>query len=356
LSKKKLPLLPEYHEPDLFIADILDASPKSDIGSMTSPIFSLSTKKDTNVRYYESGDGKWVRIIPSVEGCATVHDRDIIIYCLSQMMAKKNAGEPFSRRMEFKAHDLLQATNRQTSGYGYELFKQALKRLASTQIETNITNGGEEIWDTFGLIDSARIVRETRDGRIQSIEITLAKWLEAAVNNSQVLTLHKDYFRLRKPLERKCYEVFRKFCGKQETWTIGIGKLQEMVGATSKPKEFKRMLKAIIASNEEHQHIPEYDFELVEKVTRNGRKQIVTENIVVNYRKDVKTHDTKSTSSLPPLKTETLEDAKIIASAKGYDVYQLEAEWRDWVTTKKITVYEHNKNFIKFVEQKEPLR
>jgi hypothetical protein len=36
----------------------------------------------------------------------------------------------------------------------------------------------------------------------------------------EVLTLHRDYFRLRKPLERRMYELARKHCGQQATWSI----------------------------------------------------------------------------------------------------------------------------------------
>ena len=37
-----------------------------------------------------------------------------------------------------------------------------------------------------------------------------------------VLTLSRDYFRLRKPLERRVYELARKHCGRQPEWRIGL--------------------------------------------------------------------------------------------------------------------------------------
>ena len=107
------------------------------------------------------------------------------------------------------------ATNRQTSGRGYELLKDALRRLQGTQIETNLRQGGKEYFKVFGLIDSAEIVRETRDGRMQDVEITLSDWVFDAIENNHVLTLNRKYFFLRKPLERRLYELARKHCGTQ---------------------------------------------------------------------------------------------------------------------------------------------
>ena len=73
------PLLPDR----CLQGDIFDAVPKADMASMEHPIFSLSTKPDTRVRKYEHNGIKIV-IKPSIDGLAMVHDRDILIYCISQ--------------------------------------------------------------------------------------------------------------------------------------------------------------------------------------------------------------------------------------------------------------------------------
>ena len=91
------PLLPDRHPtPDIFVCDIFDAAPKGDMASMEHPIFSLSTKPDLRIRRYEHGD-RYVEITPSVKGLATVHDRDILIYCISQIIAALNNGKPVSQ-------------------------------------------------------------------------------------------------------------------------------------------------------------------------------------------------------------------------------------------------------------------
>ena len=143
------PLLPDRHpQQDLFVCDIVDAVPKGDMSSMEHPIFSLSTKPDMRPRRYERSDN-WIEISPSRYGIATVHDRDVLIYCISQCMAALNEGRKVHRSMRFKAYDLLVATNRQTSGRGYELLKDALRRLQGTQIETNLRQGRKGIFQGF---------------------------------------------------------------------------------------------------------------------------------------------------------------------------------------------------------------
>jgi plasmid replication initiation protein len=165
-------LLPQRH-PDLFICDVLDAIPKDDMASMEHPIFSLATRPDTRLLRYEHKNVV-VEIAPSVRGLATIHDKDILIYCVSQVMAKKNAGQPLSQELHLNAHDLLVWTNRETSGDGYRRLKDAFERLSGTRITTNIKAGGESITEGFGLIESWRIVRESNSGRMTEIKVRLS--------------------------------------------------------------------------------------------------------------------------------------------------------------------------------------
>lgn len=315
------PLLPLRHEQDdLFVCDIFDAVPKGDTASMEHPVFSLATKPDTKIRAYESADGKsFVKVTPSVEGLATVFDRDILIYCISQVMAGLNRGREVSRTLQIRAHDMQLATNRGTDGRGYEQLRAALERLKGTTISTNITTGGEEQFDTFGLIDKASVKRKTRDGRMQLIEITLSDWVFNAIRGHEVLTLNRLYFQLRKPLERRLYELARKHCGQQKSWQISLEKLQAKTGSSSTPKEFRRMLSAIIEADHEHDHMPDYRFEL-----EGG---IVTARPKISF---TEAYAEPSPQVALFLKPETHEKARQVAP--GWDIHMLEREWRDWMT------------------------
>lgn len=320
-AKDRSPLLPDRHpQADFFVCDIFDAVPKGDMASMEHPVFSLSTKPDTRQRRYVNGD-RYIEVNPSQLGLATVHDRDILIYAISQLMAALNKGRPVSQKVRMKAYDLLTATNRQTSGSGYEGLKAALERLSGTRINTNISTAGKEIWETFGLIDQAKIVRETREGRMQEIEITLSEWVFNAIRANEVLTLHRDYFRLRKPLERRIYELARKHCGRQDQWAISLERLQNKCGSTSTLKEFKRLVQTICEDDAQHHHMPDY------AVSLEG------DNIVFRNRQTIPALGSKGPSpasaEVRPLSADTYNDARIVAP--GWDVYFLEREWRDWM-------------------------
>ena len=85
-------LLPDHHPTgDFFLCDIFDAPPKDDLGSMEHPMFSLSKNPDMNTRRYQNGD-QFIEVRPSSKGLATVFDRDVLIYCISQCISRLNQG------------------------------------------------------------------------------------------------------------------------------------------------------------------------------------------------------------------------------------------------------------------------
>ncbi len=180
-----------------------------------------------------------------------------MIYCISQLVAKMNKGEEPSRTVRLQAYDLLVATNRQTSGEGYRLMADALTRLRGTTVRTNIQTGGVEETRIFGLIEEARITRKTFDGRMLDLEITLSDWVYRSVISKNVLTLHRDYFRLRKPFERRMYELARKHCGVKDEWKIGLELLQKKCGSNSPLRVFRALVKKVCEHDADHGHFPD---------------------------------------------------------------------------------------------------
>ena len=229
------PLLPDRHPiQDFFICDVTDAIPKDDMGSMEHPIFSLATKPDVSVREYEH-KGVQITIAPSALGLATIHDKDILIYCISQLVAKMNAGLPLHKTLHLKAYDLLVSTNRNTDGRGYEQLKGALDRLSGTRIRTNIKTGDQE--DHRGLRPDRQLEDRPADGQRPddaSCGSPCRTGCSTRSSGREVLTLHRDYFRLRKPLERRIYELARKHCGKQDEWVISLELLKKKCGSASR--------------------------------------------------------------------------------------------------------------------------
>lgn len=318
---------------DFFVCDILDAAPKGDMASMEHPVFSIATKPDRNVRRYENGRN-FVEITPSVKGLATVHDRDVLIFAISQLMAAQNEGRPVNRAIRFKAFDLLTATNRATDGRGYQQLRAAMERLRGTTITTNVTTGDVEMLDGFGLIDSFRIVRETREGRMQEIEIALSDWVLNAVTAREVLTLHRNYFRLRKPLERRLYEIARKHCGQASVWKIGLAKLKSKCGSCSTDKEFRRLLATIVAEDAAHAHMPDYSLAMEEDL------------VVFRPRGGIPLREEEAFEGA--LDPDAHAEARGVAP--GWDVHYLEREWRRWCGQQEIEPKRPGKHFVSFCQ------
>ncbi len=242
---------------DFFICDMPWSWPKDDMASMEHPMFSLATRPDRRILRYEHGAAA-IEVTPSVKGLATIHDKDVLIYCVSQLMAALKAGKPTSPVLHLKAHDLLVATRRETSGDSYRRLREALERLSGTRIVTNIATGGIESTRGFGLIDAWEILRKTRNGRMVLVTVTLSDWMYRSVVSESVLTLHKDYFSLRKPLERRVYEIARKHCGRQAEWRIGLETLLKKSGSTSPRRVFRKMIRDMV----EEDGLPDYTLDL----------------------------------------------------------------------------------------------
>ena len=252
-------LLPVRHiDRDFFLADLFDYALKDDGASMEAPIFTLSTKPDLSTWKWTSKDAnRHVEVYPSVKGRATQFDKDVLIYVVSQMTEGINRGreDAKNRAVRFVVYDYLVTTNRGVGGADYKRLQGAFERLAGTRITTDIRTGSERVKEGFGIIDRWKIIdKSPTDERMIAVEVTLSEWLFNAVQAHEVLTIHPDYFRLRKPLERRLYELARKHCGQQAAWTIGLELLREKCGAHSHIRAFRSQVIDIIEADT----LPEY--------------------------------------------------------------------------------------------------
>ena len=238
-------LLPIRHRNrDFFIADIFNASPRSDMNTMEHPFFSLSKKPDLETRTYEH-NGSSISVVPSTLGMATVWDKDILIYCISQLVAGVNKGyEDLQPTLQVTAYDLLAATNRGTGGDNYRRLDLALARLAGTLIRTDLTTGGQRDRGGIHMVEKYTLT-EPADGGSAVLTITLPDWLYRAAVGKEVLAINPDYFRLRGGIERRLYELARKHCGSQRKWSVGLELLQKKTGARSPAKQFRHEIKRI---------------------------------------------------------------------------------------------------------------
>lgn len=329
-------LIPIRHpNKDFFVLDIFDCLPgfRDDRASMEHPIFSLSTKPDLRTLEYEH-NGNTIKIIPSTLGLATIHDKDILLYVVSYLRAAMRDGHEINQRVRFTAHDLLVSTNRATGGIEYKRLEDGLNRLRGTTINTNIATNGIRMREGFGLIESWKVIEKSPDnGRMIALEIKLSDWFYNSVIADELLSINRNYFRLRKPVERRLYEVGRKHCGDQERFAIGLSKLKKKIGSTSTDRKFRFMVRKIVDTDHKDKHFPDYSLHLH------------SDNLLFKLR--------RYSVTIPAFKPWVYEKAKSVAP--GLDVYALETEWREWAADKEKPSKGYPAAFIGFCKQKERL-
>jgi len=317
------PLLPVRHKPDdFFIADIFDNLPvKGDMASMEHPLFTLSKKPDMRTLCYERGNTR-VEMHPSSIGLPSIMDKDILLYCASVVMDKVNQREYPPKTIRLSLHDVLVATNRHTNNEGYKFIKRALLRLTGCMLQTNIKTGRTSQGKMFHLIESSEYLESERfEKRIIGVEITLSDWFYNSLIAKEVLTINKDYFRLRSPLERRIYEIARKHdrhIKRSKQWTISLENLRLKSGYTASLKHFKQAIKKICSSN----HVPDYSLSLGDKnMVSFTAKELVTKPPLP---------ENDELPLLPVELTHALSNADISKAKKAAGRADLYALWDDF--------------------------
>ena len=324
------PLLPVRHNKgDFFIADIFDNLPlKDDMASMEHPLFTLSQKPDMRILHYENGNAS-IEMQPSAIGLPSIMDKDILLYCASVVMAKINQGEYPPKTIRLSLHDLLVATNRHTNDRGYKFIKKALNRLTGCMLKTSIKTGKTSQGKMFHLVESAEYLESERvKGRILGVELTLSDWFYNSLIAKEVLTINKDYFRLRSPLERRIYEIARKHerhMREFDSWSISLENLYKKSGSASLPKVFKQAIKKLCDTN----HLPDYLLFLDSKnIVHFKLEEAVPENTDdegdAEYQYELEL-DTEITHALSEA-----DIAKAKKAAGRADIYGLWADFRQY--------------------------
>ena len=312
-------LLPERHpQRDFFILDIADVVPKDDMASMEHPLFSLATKPQMRELTY-SGGGNRLKITPSVAGLPTIFDKDILIFSISQLMHKKNRGEDIGNCVRFSARELMIATNRKTGGIEYQRLEQAFQRLMGTVFQTDIETGKKRETRFFHLLESGSgfVMQDEGAWRLDYCEVILSDWVMRAINANEVVTISRDYFRLRRPLERRLYEIARKHCNKKTKWQISLAKLQNKTGSNAPLNKFRFNLIQIIESDSTPFYI--FDLDSDDLVTVRPRKE-----------------PAKALAADITLPAWAEEKARKIAIDKGWDFYALRNQWLEFAKAEAV--------------------
>lgn len=224
-----------------------DVTPKDDLHSMGHPFFALRPG-DKKARSFEDARGSTTTLTPSANGLATIHDKDLLLFAISQLMHAKNAGEPISKFVRVSSSNFLDFSKRGDGGTSYDAIAKMLFRLRNTEVKTQIPTNGRTVTKAFGWIQGYEIVSESakKKGRVYEFTMELPDWVFNALVGDEVLSLGRDYFDLG-ALERRLYELARKHLGKQAEWKIHLDKLWAKVNDRAGTlARFRYELRAII--------------------------------------------------------------------------------------------------------------
>lgn len=315
MSKSEVVIRPPTPQEDLFLKPGANAPLKMDRVLMEFPFFSIQKRPVTTKTTFKMGDTD-ITITPSVDGQATYWDLDVLRYAISRLNELIEAKEPISPTIVFVAHDFLKVSSRGSSQRSYDGLRDALRRLAGTRIETNIVSGSRRRVNGFGWLTDYELLGDDNGHggikRLKGVSITLNDWLfDAIEKDRRVLSFAPEYFQLTGGLERRLYDIARKFCGSQKTWPVSLVKLHHRVGTAQPLKRFRLELQRIIDADS----IPDYRFEILDPRNPDGSERLESEALPtrISNLERLKIRVTRKTMN------DKMDDAIKKAEAIGFD-------------------------------------
>jgi hypothetical protein len=231
---------------------------------------------------------------------------------------------------------MLVATNRPTNSIGYERLEPALDRLMGTFVKTSIVTGERPETKAFSLIQSYDYSRKKHGifERLRYLEVELSNWLFRGIEANEVLGISRDYFRLRRPIDRRLYELARKHCGRQPSWRVSFEVLQKKVGShTERARKFTEYMRHVAAEN----HLPDYAMTLEQDQAvfwrrgEGGATGSKPEPIVAAGSALA----TAATPSERPIMVSAKAIEQLYEFAPGWDKYMLEHAYIAWAKDKE---------------------
>jgi plasmid replication initiation protein len=318
---------------DLFVPYMTDLPLRDQRETMERPFFSLSKRKRLKPIEYTSPDGGiFVNVYPNPEfGMATIWDADILIWAASTLNKLRKRGiNDLPRTLQFHPHDLLKTISRDTGGREYRLLREALGRLQSTSIVTNIRVTRGKKHRQFSWIESWTDVQD-EDGTSRGMTLTLSDWFfEGILMDGGLLSIEPVYFSITGGRERWLYRVARKHAGGAgaDGFAISLPILFEKSGAEGTYRRFKFEIQAIVRENTLPHYMLALEFGRGEPVLRMTRRE-------GNGRPADPAQ--ASIDGPPPLPSprQRMLSADVVSRIHrdfpGWDVYALQAEFDAWL-------------------------
>lgn len=348
---------------DFFVPYVADLPMRDQRETMERPFFSLAKRKRQKPIEYVSPDrGTFVNVYPNQEfGMATIWDADILIWAASYLNDMKRKGlNDIPRTLHFHPHDLLKAIGRPTGGSQYFRLREALGRLQSTTVVTNIRAQKGKKHRQFSWIESWTDHVDETTGVSKGMSLTLADWFyEGILMDGGVLAIDPVYFTILGGRERWLYRVARKHAGGagESGFAIALSTLFEKSGAEGQFRRFKYEILKIARENTiPHYHLKVEGSESNPLIRMTRRSDLIDTDAPQPRVRQKRQKPRKPQNLLPQLPFLTyLTDQTIAAVRKelpGWDVYAIKAEFDTWISDDPDrTPKDYNKAFLGFARR-----
>jgi plasmid replication initiation protein len=337
---------------DLFLPTIVDLRFRDQKDTMERPFFSLSkSKRMKPIEYVNENDGIFVTVQPHQDyGMATIWDADILIWAASVLCDMKNRGtNDIPRELKFQPHDLLKAIARSTGGRDYAQLRDALERLKTTAVTTNIRVPRGKKNSMFSWIDGWEDLIDAQTKESRGMSLTVSDWFYRGVTeDGGILSIDPAYFSITGGRERWLYRVARKHAGGHgaDGFAISMTTLFEKSGAEGTYRRFKFEILRIIQRND----LPGFSLSVRsasegEPLVHMLRREYAGEGAQQEW-KPTPRHAPKprpSPQAAPPRAHDlpllspiirALSErciAQIRSEFPGWDIYALQAAYNDWL-------------------------
>ncbi len=267
---------------DFLVPSLVDVGTRDSRSLMDVALFRVSKgrKLAGGMIHYNLPNG-YVEVKAGPDGMASVWDYDIVLMLVSHLTEAMNRyrdgkGKKPGRVFRPRIGDILRFCRKSNGSRQFAEFEAALDRLQGTIIksvrETSRFDGRVlRTVESEGLISSYAVISRTDTGRVASVEIEIPKWIYKEVTDGKrpdVLTVDPAYFLISTGIGRFVYRLARQAAGKgQARWSFQT--IYERSGSASSLKEFSRILRKIIATND----LP--DYVLREDVGQRGPQLIM---------------------------------------------------------------------------------
>jgi predicted GIY-YIG superfamily endonuclease len=203
------------------------------------PVFALE-RRNFSVFSWTSKDGKQsIEVRPSLKGRATIHDKDVLLYLLAQLVNGERSGrrKSESRSIRIDVYNYLMSTQKLAGPGPHANLITALDRLRDTTVVRKVKTKGMTSQLEFGIIESWTVTDSDAAQVPITIDITVSDWVFQIFRQGKFFEIPYGYFQARSPIIRRVHELVGPHCVVNGSWT---GVLDELLKMANPYKEYVR--------------------------------------------------------------------------------------------------------------------